>query len=78
MSAAPAQAIILAAGRGSRLRPLTDHTPKPLVRAGGQPLIARGLRLLAAHGIEDVVINVNVASRILFALSPTMWRVMTS
>ena len=59
MSAAPAQAIILAAGRGSRLRPLTDHTPKPLVRAGGQPLIARGLRLLAAHGIEDVVINVH-------------------
>lgn len=59
MSAPPAQAIILAAGRGSRLRPLTDRTPKPLVQAGGQPLIARGLRLLAAHGIEDVVINVH-------------------
>lgn len=59
MSRSPATAIILAAGRGSRLRPLTDHTPKPLVRAGGQPLIGWGLRLLAAHGIRDVVINVH-------------------
>ncbi|MFP6665119.1 MAG: nucleotidyltransferase family protein [Deltaproteobacteria bacterium] len=59
MSRPPARAIILAAGRGSRLRPLTDHTPKPLVRAGGRPLIGWGLALLRAHGIEDVVINVH-------------------
>ena len=55
----PARAIILAAGRGTRLRPLTDTTPKPLVPAGGKSLIEHGLALLKAHGITDVVINVH-------------------
>ncbi|MFP4079802.1 MAG: N-acetylmuramate alpha-1-phosphate uridylyltransferase MurU [Ectothiorhodospira sp.] len=50
-------AMILAAGRGERLRPLTDHTPKPLVRAGGRPLIVYHLDRLAAAGYRDVVIN---------------------
>jgi mannose-1-phosphate guanylyltransferase len=59
VSTPPARAIILAAGRGSRLRPLTDRRPKPLVRAGGRPLIAWGLELLHAHGIAEVVINVH-------------------
>ena len=59
MSRPPARAIILAAGRGSRLRPLTDTVPKPLVPAGGKPLIEHGLALLKAHGIKDVVINVH-------------------
>ena len=59
MSHPPARAIILAAGRGSRLRPLTDTVPKPLVPAGGKPLIEHGLALLKAHGITDVVINVH-------------------
>ncbi|EXI91815.1 MAG: Glucose-1-phosphate thymidylyltransferase [Candidatus Accumulibacter sp. BA-94] len=51
------KAMILAAGRGERLRPLTDTTPKPLLRAGGRPLIAWHLQRLAAAGWRDVVIN---------------------
>jgi len=51
------KAMILAAGRGERMRPLTDHTPKPLLMVGGKPLIAWHLERLAAAGFEDVVIN---------------------
>lgn len=51
------KAMILAAGRGERLRPLTDHTPKPLVKLGGKPLIEYHLEKLAKTGIKDVVIN---------------------
>jgi len=51
------RAMILAAGRGERLRPLTDRLPKPLVEAGGKPLIVRHLERLAAVGIGEVVIN---------------------
>ncbi|WP_268798285.1 N-acetylmuramate alpha-1-phosphate uridylyltransferase MurU [Pseudomonas huanghezhanensis] len=51
------KAMILAAGKGERLRPLTLHTPKPLVRAGGVPLIEYHLRALRSAGFEDVVIN---------------------
>ena len=51
------KAMILAAGKGERLRPLTLHTPKPLVRAGGVPLIEYHLRAIKSAGIEDVVIN---------------------
>jgi MurNAc alpha-1-phosphate uridylyltransferase len=50
-------AFILAAGRGERMRPLTDRTPKPLLPAGGKPLIAWQLERLAAAGIREVVIN---------------------
>jgi len=50
-------AIILAAGRGERMRPLTDATPKPLLPVGGKPLVAWLLERLAAAGIRDVVIN---------------------
>lgn len=51
------KAMILAAGRGERLRPLTDTTPKPLLRAGGRPLIVWHLQRLAAAGWREVVIN---------------------
>jgi len=51
------KAMILAAGKGERLRPLTLHTPKPLVQAGGMPLIEYHVRALAAAGINDLVIN---------------------
>jgi MurNAc alpha-1-phosphate uridylyltransferase len=51
------KAMILAAGRGERLRPLTDHCPKPLIPLNGKPLIAYHLEKLAHAGITDVVIN---------------------
>lgn len=51
------KAMILAAGRGERLRPLTDHTPKPLIDVGGRPLIAYHLIALRRAGVTDVVIN---------------------
>jgi MurNAc alpha-1-phosphate uridylyltransferase len=53
------KAMVLAAGRGERLRPLTDATPKPLLEAGGRPLLAWHLEKLAAAGFRDVVINVS-------------------
>ncbi len=49
--------MILAAGHGKRLRPLTDHTPKPLVEVGGTPLIVHHLEKLAAAGFREIVIN---------------------
>lgn len=51
------KALILAAGLGERMRPLTDTTPKPLLRVGGKPLIAWHLEKLAAIGVRDVVVN---------------------
>lgn len=51
------KAMILAAGRGERLRPLTDHTPKPLLPVAGQPLIVWHLRRLREAGIQQLVIN---------------------
>lgn len=51
------RAMVLAAGRGERMRPLTDRTPKPLLPAGGKPLIVWHLERLAAAGIRDIVIN---------------------
>ena len=49
--------MILAAGRGERMRPLTDRIPKPLLEVGGKPLIAWHLERLAAAGLREVVIN---------------------
>jgi len=51
------KAMILAAGRGERMRPLTDDMPKPLLPAGGKPLIVWHLERLAAAGFRDIVIN---------------------
>mgnify|MGYP005814748465 CR=1 FL=1 len=49
--------MILAAGRGTRMRPLTDHTPKPLLPVGGRPLLFHHLECAAAAGFREVVIN---------------------
>ena len=51
------KAMILAAGRGERMRPLTDHTPKPLLEVNGKSLIEYHLHMLRRLGITDVVIN---------------------
>lgn len=50
-------ALILAAGLGERMRPLTEHTPKPLLTVGGKPLIVWHLEKLAALGVHYVVVN---------------------
>ena len=51
------KALVLAAGKGERMRPLTTHTPKPLLPVRGKPLIAWHLEKLAALGVRDVVVN---------------------
>ncbi|MBD3816019.1 MAG: nucleotidyltransferase family protein [Halothiobacillus sp.] len=53
------RAMVLAAGRGERLRPLTDHTPKPLIPVQGKPLIVHHIERLAKAGITDIIINLN-------------------
>ena len=51
------KAMILAAGRGERMRPLTDHTPKPLLKAGGRALIEHTIDGLVAGGISEMIVN---------------------
>jgi len=51
------KAMILSAGRGERMRPLTDETPKPLLEVNGKPLIDYHIEALVRGGIRDIVIN---------------------
>jgi MurNAc alpha-1-phosphate uridylyltransferase len=52
------KAMVLAAGHGTRMRPLTDHTPKPLLQVGGKPLIVWHIEKLKQAGFQDIVINI--------------------
>jgi MurNAc alpha-1-phosphate uridylyltransferase len=71
------RAMILAAGRGERMRPLTDSTPKPLLAAGGKPLIVWLIEALAVAGCRDIVINhAHLGARIEAALGDgSVWGV---
>jgi MurNAc alpha-1-phosphate uridylyltransferase len=63
------RAIVLAAGRGERMRPLTLTTPKPLLPAGGKPLIVWHIEKLVAHGVTELAINLSwLAARLRAAL----------
>lgn len=59
--------MVLAAGRGERLRPLTDRVPKPLVRVGGRTMLDRALDALEAFGIERAVVNASHLARLVEA-----------
>ena len=51
------KAMILAAGRGERMRPLTDHTPKPLLPVAGKPIIVHTINQLVSAGYDEIIIN---------------------
>ena len=63
------KAMILAAGLGNRMRPLTDHTPKPLLEVNAKPLIVYHIEKLAKAGFEEIIINIaHLGHKIVVAL----------
>ena len=58
----PIDAVLMAGGRGERLRPLTDHTPKPMLKIGNKPIIEHNIDNLMFHGIDNYYITVNYLS----------------
>ena len=67
MNAAPKTAMVLAAGLGTRLRPVTNHLPKPLVEVAGQTLLDHAIDRLAAAGVELVVVNLHYKGEMIAA-----------
>ena len=65
MSCKPKKAFILAAGKGTRLRPHTDTMPKPMVPVGGRSIIKRTIQKLAKEGVEEIVVNIHHLADIL-------------
>ena len=59
------KALLLAGGQGTRLRPLTDDRPKPMVEIGGEPAIAHALRWLRRQGVNEVAINLHAHPEVL-------------
>jgi MurNAc alpha-1-phosphate uridylyltransferase len=59
MSTIPLKAMVLAAGLGTRMRPLTEKTPKPLIEVGGKPLIDWGLDSLERAGVAEAIVNIH-------------------
>lgn len=66
-------AMILAAGYGSRLRPLTDHTPKPLVEVGGAPMIEHIARRLIAAGVDRIIVNISHLAEVVEEYARERW-----
>ena len=67
MSPGPKSAMVLAAGLGTRLRPVTDHLPKPLVEITGRTLLDHTIDRLAAAGVERVVVNLHYKGELIAA-----------
>jgi MurNAc alpha-1-phosphate uridylyltransferase len=67
VSTVPKTAMVLAAGLGTRLRPVTDHLPKPLIEVAGQTLLDHAIDRLAAAGVERVVVNLHYKSEMIAA-----------
>ena len=73
-SAIPADAVLMAGGRGERLRPLTLDTPKPLLKVGGKPIIDYNIESLQHYGVKDIYVTVNyLKNQIIDHFSDPKW-----